>query len=138
MATVSAGMVTAKAAGTATITAKTSNGKIASCTVTVTKPAESTAQTNFKKVVSYIETYYDGINSYGNKFISLAIDSNSIVGLSYESSENKLTITFLYETETTGGTSKNGVSINLCYNSLSKVSVEVLHILNDSNFPHSK
>ena len=49
VATVSAGRVTAKSAGTATITVRTSNGKTASCRVTVSKPSV-TYQTHIEDI----------------------------------------------------------------------------------------
>ncbi len=49
VATVSDGRVTARAAGTATITAKTANGKTATCKVTVTEPVISVTKVKMYK-----------------------------------------------------------------------------------------
>ncbi len=66
VATVSSGKITAKAAGTATITAKTVNNKTATCTVTV-KAADQVAR-NLQKIKDYINDNYNMEDEDGKNY----------------------------------------------------------------------
>ena len=97
VATVSNGKVTAKKAGTAYITVRTSNGKTATCKVTV-KPAPTSVKTNPANVTLGVgETYTisESTNSgtYANASNLKWSTSNSSVATVTKSSANKATIT---------------------------------------------
>ena len=91
----SKGVVTGKKAGTATITATTTSGKKATCKVTVKSVPLSKAQTGFKKVAKYIETY-GKTNSNGEKFIKETVYLDSVgdvdIGIVYNDYNSSLTI----------------------------------------------
>ena len=88
VATVSAGRVTAKSAGTATITVRTSNGKTASCRVTVSKPSV-TYQTHIEDI-SWQDLRSNGTTS-GTTMQSKRLEAirinitNNIEGIQYRS-----------------------------------------------------
>ena len=66
--TVSNGIITAKAKGTAIITATTSNGKTASCTITVSeKSSSNNMPVIIITIISILFCSYLGINIYKNK-----------------------------------------------------------------------
>ena len=66
VASVSNGVVTTKDAGTATITAKTSNGKTATCKVTVTKVLATPTITNLQNTADGIRISWDEVSgAYG-------------------------------------------------------------------------
>lgn len=97
VATVSNGKVTAKNSGTANITAKTSNGKTATCKVTV-KSAPTSVKTNPSSVTLGIgETYTvsetTNSGSYANAANLKWSTSNSSVATVTKGSANKATIT---------------------------------------------
>ncbi|MGN0450456.1 MAG: Ig domain-containing protein [Ruminococcus sp.] len=97
VATVSNGKVTAKKAGTAYITVKTSNGKTAQCKVTV-KPAPTSVKTNPTSVTLGVGEKYtisEGTNSgsYANAANLKWSTSNSSVASVTKGSANKATIT---------------------------------------------
>ncbi len=71
IATVSSvGVVTAKAAGTVTITVKTNNGKTATCKITITKKSGSTPPTQSAKAVEImnpaVKEFYKNYNTVAN------------------------------------------------------------------------
>ena len=97
VATVSNGKVTAKKSGTANITVKTSNGKTATCKVTV-KPAPTSVKTNptsltLGKGETYTISESTNIGSYANAANLKWSTSNSSVATVTKSSGNKATIT---------------------------------------------
>lgn len=97
VATVSNGKVTAKKSGTANITVKTSNGKTATCKVTV-KPAPTSVKTNPASVTLGVGEKYtisESTNSgtYANASNLKWSTSNSSVATVTKGSGNKATVT---------------------------------------------
>lgn len=97
VATVSNGKVTAKKSGTANITVKTSNGKTATCKVTV-KPAPTSVRTNPTSVTlgkgeTYTISESTNSGSYANAANLKWVTSNSSVATVTKGSGNKAKIT---------------------------------------------
>ena len=119
VASVSGGKITAKKAGTCTITAKTSNGKKATCKVTVkAKPAASNTsttdvyKTNFNKLRSYISSH-GSYDSDGNKCVSVKGNDNVLMTLtnlssgSIEYAETEVYSSYIYITIVTWNLNKS-------------------------------
>ena len=119
VASVSGGKITAKKAGTCTITAKTSNGKKATCKITVkAKPAASNTsttdvyKTNFNKLRSYISSH-GSYDSDGNKCVSVKGNDNVLMTLtnlssgSIEYAETEVYSSYIYITIVTWNLNKS-------------------------------
>lgn len=122
------GLVTAKAAGTAVITARTFNGKTASCKITVKSGiSDSEFRTNFNKLKNYILSHYEDTDENGDKYIRYAHpgsteDSACYVVFIYMASQNKIRIEDCIINE------KADILVSrayIDYNNPSKVNVEV-------------
>ena len=92
------GTVTAKSAGTAVITARTFNGKTASCKVTVQAGiSDSEFRSNFNTFKNYILSHYEGTDDNGNKYIRFAHpgateENGTYVVFTYAASQNVINI----------------------------------------------
>ena len=93
------GFVTAKAEGTATVTARTFNGKTAACKVTVKKNgiSDSDYKKNFTTLKNYILAHYEDKDENGDKYIRYAHpgsteDTAMYVVFTYMASQNKIRI----------------------------------------------
>ena len=123
------GVVTAKAAGTATVTARTFNGKTASCKVTVKKEGipDSEFRNNFSVLKNYILAHYEDKDENGDKYIRYAhpgstADTAMYVVFTYMASQNKIRIDDCIIDE------QANIFITrvyISYNNSSKVDVEV-------------
>ena len=126
VATVSAGKVTAKSAGTAVITAKTFNGKTATCKVTVKNSEQTDAQKGFNRVVNIINNNYYSTDSNGNKYIAKILkpdsDTECFISITYDRSKNMIKL---------GGSfiSKSGETIysfiEIYYNNINRADVMI-------------
>lgn len=95
------GKVTAKSEGTAVITAKTSNGKTATCTITVEKEEEVIIEQNIDSLfkVPYISTYYFNPKPSTNDNIQIPLYLTDYYQSEYLLNDTTKTLDLLYEVD---------------------------------------
>lgn len=101
VATVSGGTVRGMSAGTALITATTSNGKTAVCTVTV-KENLSPEVVNCRKLINYITTHSNYTDTTGYKGIGTSISKETYSSVVYDSKTDTILFLNTHETDVNG------------------------------------